>query len=223
MPDYFAHIKETDALLIIDPQNDFCSGGALAVPGGDKIMPTINTIMLLPFRTRVASRDWHHQDQISFASNHEGTQPFSTINVEYGEQVLWPDHCIAGTLGAEFHRDIVKSMFNAIISKGSNSLVDSYSAFFENDHKTPTGLGGYLSELGIRRVYLTGLAYDFCVGYTAIDAVERHGLEAIIVKDATASIDLNGSVAAIEERFKQVGVQTITAAELVYHELLKAD
>lgn len=179
----------TDVLIIIDPQNDFCPGGALAVEGGDEIMGQISTFAER-FKHVVLTQDWHPQNQISFASNHAGGAPFSNVLVEYGEQTLWPDHCVQGTPGAEFHPDLNVPHAEVIIRKGNNPDVDSYSAFFENDHKTSTGLGGWLKERDLKRAFFVGLAYDFCVAYSAIDAKTVFGLDAVVVKDLTRGIGL---------------------------------
>ena len=207
-------VEPTDALIIIDPQNDFCPGGSLAVSGGDEIMPLINDIASM-FRTVVITQDWHPQDQISFASNHHAA-PFTEFAAPYGAQVLWPDHCVQGTKGAELHPTLNVLNVQAIIRKGTNPAVDSYSAFYENDGVTTTGLGPYLKALGIKRVVLVGLAYDFCVGFSALDAVQKAGLEgAVIVKDATRAIDMGGSVEAIEAKFAEAGVFVINSGLLV--------
>ena len=181
-------VTDRDALIVVDPQNDFCEGGALAVQGGAVIMPLINAIAER-FKTVIVSQDWHTPDQISFASNHEGAAPFTLIEVAYGPQMLWPDHCVQGTEGADFHPDVAPAIQRAaaIIRKGANPAVDSYSAFFENDHKTSTGLSGLLRGLGIERVFICGLAYDYCVRYTAEDAV-REGFAAVVIEQATRAI-----------------------------------
>lgn len=186
LPDFDVH--DTDALIVVDPQNDFCEGGALAVSGGAGIMPLINEIAQR-FKTVIVSQDWHTPDQISFASNHDGASPFTQIEVEYGPQMLWPDHCVQGTQGADFHPDVAPAIQRAaaIIRKGANPLVDSYSAFFENDHKTSTGLSGLLRGLGVERVFICGLAYDYCVRFTAEDAV-REGFAAVVIEQATRAI-----------------------------------
>ena len=199
-------ITNTDVLVVIDPQNDFCPGGALVVPGGNEIMEDICELSKM-FTNIVVTQDWHPRDQISFASNHENGEPFSAVNVAYGDQVLWPDHCIQGTSGADFERGIlpVIQRAQAIIRKGTNPEVDSYSAFFENDKKTDTGLNGYLKNR-IKRCFFVGLAYDFCVGFSAIDAVTC-GFESVVIKDATRAIGLNGSIEQIELDFQKYGVK----------------
>lgn len=199
---------DTDVLIVIDPQNDFCPGGALAVPGGDEIMPLVSDLAR-QFRHVVLTQDWHPADQISFASSH-GAEPFSVTRVSYGEQVLWPDHCVQGTPGAEFHPAVKAAADRAemIVRKGYNRAVDSYSAFFENDHATATGLAGFLRERGFKRCVFAGLALDFCVRYSAEDAVAE-GFEAAIVVDATRAIDMDGSKAAALQALAAKGVALI--------------
>jgi len=194
-------------LLVIDVQNDFCPGGALAVPDGDAILPVIHRIAPL-FPHIILTQDWHSPHHLSFASAHAGRQPFETIQVGYGEQTLWPDHCVQETRGAAFHPDLHLPQAELILRKGFRPQVDSYSAFFENDRATPTGLAGYLRERGITRIFLCGLAYDFCVGYSALDA-RRLGLEVFVIKDACRAIDLNDSVAHIEAAFETVGAKVV--------------
>lgn len=198
-------VGDDDALIVVDPQNDFCEGGALAVEGGAGIMPFINAIAER-FKTVVVSQDWHTPDQISFASNHEGAEPFTAIEVAYGPQMLWPDHCVQGTAGAEFHADVAPTIqrASAIIRKGANPAVDSYSAFYENDHQTSTGLAGLLRGLGARRVFVCGLAYDYCVRFTAEDAV-REGFEAVVIEAATRAIAEETAKAA-RGSFEALGV-----------------
>jgi nicotinamidase/pyrazinamidase len=200
---------DTDVLIVIDAQNDFCPGGALAVPGGDEIMPLINTLAQR-FKHLVLTQDWHLRDQISFASRH-GLAPFSVTEVAYGQQVLWPDHCVQGTPGAEMHPLIAAGAqvkAELIVRKGYNPAVDSYSAFFENDKITSTGLAGYLAERGFRRCVFVGLAFDFCVRYSAEDAVAQ-GFEAVVVVDATRAIDMDGSRAAAFAALDAAGVELI--------------
>lgn len=198
-------VRDTDALIVVDPQNDFCEGGALAVQGGAGIMPLINQIAER-FKTVIVSQDWHTPDQISFASNHEGAVPFTPIEVAYGLQMLWPDHCVQGTEGADFHPDVAPAIQRAaaIIRKGANPAVDSYSAFFENDHKTSTGLSGLLRGLGVQRVFVCGLAYDYCVRYSAEDAV-REGFDAIVIEEATRAIAPDTAQAACDS-FAKLGI-----------------
>ena len=194
-----------DALIVVDPQNDFCEGGALAVQGGAGIMPRVNAIAER-FKTVVVSQDWHTPDQISFASNHDGAAPFTLIEVAYGPQMLWPDHCSQGSAGADFHPDVAPTIQRAaaIIRKGANPAVDSYSAFFENDHQTATGLAGLLRDLGVKRVFICGLAYDYCVRFTAEDAV-REGFDAVVIEAATRAIAEDTAQAA-RDSFAALGV-----------------
>ncbi len=200
------------ALLVIDVQRDFCTGGALAVPEGDEVVPVINHIM--PFYDVVVfTQDWHPADHLSFASQHENKAPFETVTLAYGEQVLWPDHCVQGTEGASFHPDLDVRSAQTIIRKGFRREVDSYSAFFENDHTTPTGLEGYLRSRGVDEVHLTGLATDFCVGFSALDAV-RCGFVVTVIEDACRAIDLDGSLKAMRKKWQEAGVRTIMSAEI---------
>jgi nicotinamidase/pyrazinamidase len=200
-------ISDRDVLLVIDVQNDFCTGGALAVPGGEKVVPAINRIAE-KFANVVLTQDWHPQNHVSFASNHAHKRPFDTIEVAYGRQVLWPEHCVQGTAGAGFHRDLQLSGANLIVRKGFRRGIDSYSALFENDHKTPTGLLGYLRERELKTVFLAGLALDFCVRYSAEDA-RKAGLEVAVIEDACRGIDLDGSVAATHASFKALGIPVV--------------
>ncbi len=202
-----------DALLVIDPQNDFCEGGRLAVQGGAGIMPMVARLAAR-FDKVVVTQDWHTPDQISFASNHPGAQPFTEIEVAYGRQMLWPDHCLQGSVGAEFHPEAAPAVRKAlaVIRKGGNPAVDSYSGFFENDHRTPTGLAGLLRQIGVRRVFLAGLAYDYCVRFTAEDAV-REGFVAVVVADASRAITPQ-TAAAARESFRALGVAEVEAAAL---------
>jgi nicotinamidase/pyrazinamidase len=175
------------ALIVVDIQNDFCPGGSLAVRGGDEIIPSINSLMG-GFNLVVASQDWHPAGHISFASAHEGKKPFDTVELMGEEQILWPDHCVSGTRGAEFHKDLDVRPIVLVVRKGWHANVDSYSVFFENDHVTPTGLEPYLRGLGVRRIFIVGLALDFCVYYSAKDALRR-GFETRIIADASRGID----------------------------------
>ncbi|MGP3696793.1 bifunctional nicotinamidase/pyrazinamidase [Rhodobacter sp. NSM] len=194
---------QTEALIVIDVQNDFCPGGALAVAGGDTIIPRINALMP-DFAARIFTQDWHPADHSSFAANHDA-EPFSLIEMPYGPQVLWPTHCVQGTRGAEFHPDLATDPADLIIRKGFRAGIDSYSAFFENDRTTPTGLEGYLRSRGIEAVTLVGLATDFCVAYSALDAA-RLGFRVTVLEGASAAIDLNGSLAAIKAQMAEAGV-----------------
>ncbi|MES2146072.1 MAG: bifunctional nicotinamidase/pyrazinamidase [Pseudomonadota bacterium] len=200
-------MQQTDALIVIDMQNDFCPGGALAVSGGDDILPEINA-MLGQFPVRVLTQDWHPADHASFAANHPGAAPFSMTEMPYGPQVLWPVHCVQGTSGAAFHADLRTDPADLIIRKGFRAAIDSYSAFFENDHKTPTGLDGYLRARGVTGVTLAGLATDYCVAYSALDAA-RLGYGVTVRLSACRAIDLNGSLADALAKMRAAGVTFI--------------
>lgn len=195
---------QTDALLIIDIQNDFCPGGALAVAGGDAIVPGFNALMP-DFPTVVLTQDWHPADHSSFASQHPGAQPFSTTRKPYGTQVLWPDHCVRNSHGAAFHPGLQTQAAHLVLRKGFRRGLDSYSAFFENDRKTATGLAGYLRERGATRLTLAGLATDFCVAWSALDAV-RLGFAVTLREDLCRAIDLDGSLAAARDQLRAAGV-----------------
>ncbi|HEY1903773.1 MAG TPA: bifunctional nicotinamidase/pyrazinamidase [Terracidiphilus sp.] len=202
-----------DVLIVIDIQNDFCPGGQLAVADGDAVIaPVLQAAQ--QFEHIVLTQDWHPPHHSSFASAHPGKNPFDQIEASYGMQTLWPDHCVQGTRGAEFHPALQLTSAELILRKGFRTAIDSYSAFFENDRTTPTGLGGYLRERNLTRVLLAGLAYDFCVGYSALDA-RRLGLEAVVIKDACRAIDLNGSAAKMEAEFARGGVVLIESADLL--------
>jgi nicotinamidase/pyrazinamidase len=206
------HVTPADVLIVIDVQNDFCPGGALAVPDGDAVIGPIRSIAAL-FSHVVLTQDWHPAAHASFASSHPGTQPFETIPLAYGLQTLWPDHCVQGTPGADFHPALALTQAELILRKGFRPQIDSYSAFFENDRKTATGLAGYLAERGLTRVFLAGLAYDYCVGFSALDA-RRLSLPAFVIRDACRAIDLNGSADAMDAEFASAGVAVITASDL---------
>ena len=207
-------IDDCDVLLIIDVQNDFCPGGRLAVSRGDEIIPLVNRLAGR-FRHVVLTQDWHPRGHRSFASSHPGRRPFESIELAYGAQVLWPDHCVQGTHGAEFHADLDIPHAGLILRKGYQPEVDSYSAFFENDRKTPTGLGGYLRERCLRRLFLAGLAFDFCVRYSAEDA--RHsGFDAVVIEDACRTIDLDGSTVITQKSLTALGVPCINSAAIKY-------
>ena len=196
---------ENEAILVIDVQNDFCPHGALAVTGGDEIVAPINA--LVPdFSVRVFTQDWHPSDHSSFASQHENTTPYSMIDMPYGPQVLWPDHCIIGSNGADFHDGLDARGADLIIRKGFRREIDSYSAFFENDHTTPTGLEGYLRSRGVEAVTLVGLATDFCVNFSAVDAAKL-GFKVTIIESLCRAIDLNGSLAAAKDGMTAAGVR----------------
>ena len=201
-----------DLLLVVDVQNDFCPGGALAVPDGDQVVPVINRL-IGRFDHVAVTQDWHPAGHRSFASSHPGRQPFETIEVAYGTQVLWPDHCVQGTPGAEFHAGLDLTRAELVIRKGTRREIDSYSAFYENDRITPTGLGGYLRERGFKRIFLCGLATDFCVNYSALDAA-REGFAAILIEDACRAIDLEGSLAAARQAMAEAGIEFSDSARL---------
>jgi nicotinamidase/pyrazinamidase len=197
-----------DILLIIDVQNDFCPGGRLAVTDGDAVVPAINR--LSPRFDHIAmTQDWHPPGHSSFASSHQGSVPFDTISLSYGQQTLWPDHCVQGTPGAALHSELLTDQAELILRKGFRSEIDSYSAFYENDRVTPTGLAGHLRERGFRRVFLVGLATDYCVHYSAVDA-RRLGFDAVVIESDCRAIDLAGSLAAAWTRMAEAGVQRIS-------------
>ncbi|HEY1895502.1 MAG TPA: bifunctional nicotinamidase/pyrazinamidase [Terracidiphilus sp.] len=200
-------ITPHDLLLVVDVQNDFCPGGRLAVAGGDQVIPVIHKIAPL-FQHIILTQDWHSPSHTSFASSHPGKRPFDQIRLSYGEQTLWPDHCVQGSKGAEFHPALHLPQAELVLRKGFRSQIDSYSAFFENDRATATGLAGYLRERNLTRVFLAGLAYDYCVAYSALDA-RSLGIPVVVVRDACRAIDLNGSVAEIETQFAAAGVTLI--------------
>ena len=202
-------IGDSDVLLVIDVQNDFCPGGKLPVPEGDKVVPVINGLARR-FHHVVATQDWHPAGHHSFASSHAGRKPYDTIEVAYGPQILWPDHCVQGTDGAEFRADLALTHLELVIRKGFRPHIDSYSALYENDHKTPTGLAGYLRERGIKRVFACGLALDFCVRYSAEDA-KRQGFDVVVIEDACRGIDVGGSVKATRESFASLGIAAVEA------------
>lgn len=200
-------------LVIIDVQNDFCPGGALAVGGGDEIVPLINSISGR-FGRVVATQDWHPRDQVSFASNHPGKKPFDTVDVNGYTQTLWPDHCVQGTPGADFHPVLNTVSVDLVLRKGTNPSVDSYSAFLENDKRTKTGLDGYLSSLGTGEIFLCGLATDYCVFYSAMDAV-KFGFQTSVIIDACRGIDAPaGAVDRAVADMKAAGVRIVTAGGL---------
>jgi len=205
-------ITPHDVLIVTDVQNDFCARGPLEVPDGDAVIDPIHHLAHL-FDHVILTQDWHPAHHSSFASSHPGKKAYDEIEVSYGMQTLWPDHCIQGSMGAGFHPALRLPRAELIMRKGFRSTIDSYSAFFENDHTTQTGLTSYLFERGLTRIFLVGLAYDFCVGSSALDA-RRVGLPAIIIKDACRSIDVDGSVAKIEAEFAKAGVEVVTSAEL---------
>jgi nicotinamidase/pyrazinamidase len=197
-----------DVLLVVDVQNDFCPGGALAVPRGDEIVAPINRLAA-KFANVVLTQDWHPAGHGSFASTHPGHAAFTAIEMPYGTQVLWPDHCVQGTPGAAFHAGLAIAHAALIVRKGFRRAIDSYSAFYENDRTTPTGLAGYLRERAFRRAFFAGLAFDFCVRYSAEDAA-REGFTPIVVEDACRAIDLDGSVAATQVSFAGRGIACVS-------------
>jgi len=203
---------DNDVLIVVDVQNDFCPGGGLAVPEGDAVVPVINGLARR-FRHVVLTQDWHTPGHASFASSYPGRQPFETIELSYGTQVLWPDHCVQTTPGAAFHRGLDVPHVELIVRKGFHPAIDSYSAFYENDRRTPTGLAGYLRERGFARVFLAGLATDFCVRYSAEDA-RGHGFDVVVVEDACRAIDLAGSLAQTWASFAQNGVARAVSTAL---------
>ena len=203
------NIGADDVLIVIDVQNDFCPGGALAVPRGDEVVPIINRLATR-FRNVVLTQDWHPPQHFSFASRHPGKKPFESIAANYGPQVLWPDHCVQDTSGAALHPALHIPHAALIIRKGMNPAIDSYSAFYENDRKTPTGLVGYLRDRGWRRLFLAGLAFDFCVRFSAEDA-KRESFDVAVIDDACGSIDMAGSAAATRETLAALGVNCLSA------------
>ena len=197
----------TKALIVIDVQNDFCPGGALAVDEGDQVVPVINQLMG-QFDHVILTQDWHTADHSSFASQHAGKAPFEEIEMAYGSQTLWPDHCVQGSHGADFHPELNLMPAELIIRKGFRTEIDSYSAFFENDHVTPTGLTGYLRERGLSELTFVGLATDFCIAYSALDAVGQ-GFSARVLLEACRGIDLMGSMETMIGKMKAAGVDLI--------------
>ena len=204
--------QDTDAFIIIDVQNDFCPGGALEVPNGDEVVQPINNLMS-QFKHILMTQDWHPVDHISFASMHEGREPFEIIEIDYGAQVLWPDHCVQGTAGGEFHADLNVDAAELVIRKGYRQMIDSYSALFENDRTTPTGLSGYLHDRGFKRLFMAGLATDYCVAYSALDGCTE-GFDIYVIEDACRGINLEGSVDTAWQQMKEAGVQRINSRVL---------
>ncbi|MFM9940202.1 MAG: bifunctional nicotinamidase/pyrazinamidase [Hyphomicrobiaceae bacterium] len=199
-------------LIVVDVQNDFCPGGALAVPQGDEVVPVIN-VLAQRFENVVLTQDWHPKAHASFAASHAGKSPFETIQMPYGPQVLWPVHCVQGTVGAAFHADLRIPQAQMIVRKGYRPQVDSYSGFLEADRSTATGLGGYLRERGLTQSYIVGLATDFCVAWTALDA-RRFGLEATVVEDGCRAIDLGGTLAKAWADMTTAGVRRVRSADV---------
>ncbi len=203
---------DTDALIVIDVQNDFCPGGALAVAEGDQVVPPINRLGMA-FRHVIVTQDWHPADHASFASRYPGKAPFETTELAYGTQVLWPDHCVQNTPGAEFHKDLAIPHAELILRKGFRAAIDSYSAFAENDRTTLTGLASYLRERGLKRLFLAGLAFDFCVLYSAVDG-KAAGFDCTVIADACRSVDLGGSHDAALKTYADAGVPLIQSGEI---------
>ena len=202
----------SSALLVVDVQNCFVTGGTLPVKGGEEVVPVINKLSA-KFENIVVTQDWHTPGHASFASAHAGEKPFGMKKLSYGNQVMWPDHCVQGTEDAALHKDLKLPSAQLIVRKGYHPKVDSYSAFMEADGKTPTGLGGYLKQRGIKTVFVTGLATDFCVAWTAMDA-RKFGFEAFVIEDATRAIDLNGSLAAAWKSMAAKGIKRIQSSDL---------
>ena len=200
------------ALIVVDVQNSFVTGGTLPVKGGEEVVPVINKLSA-GFQNIVVTQDWHAPGHASFASSHQGKKPFETTQLSYGTQVLWPDHCVQGTEDASLHKDLKLPTAQIIIRKGFHKEIDSYSAFGEADHKTSTGLAGYLKARGIKTLYVTGLATDFCVAWTAMDA-RKAGFDVFVIEDATRAIDLNGSLAAAWKQMAAKGVRRIQSCDL---------
>lgn len=202
-------LADGDVLIVVDVQNDFCPGGNLAVPAGDEIVPLVNQLARR-FQHVVLTQDWHPAGHSSFASANARRKPFEVVIFPYGPQVLWPDHCVQGSIGAEFHRGLDIPQAELIVRKGYRRAIDSYSAFYENDRVTPTGLAGYLRERGLNRVFLAGLALDFCVRYSAEDG-HSSGFDIVVIEEATRGIDLDGSVDAARRAFAERGIPAIAA------------
>lgn len=203
--------RSSDALILVDIQNDFCKGGALAVPDGEAVAPIANRLATR-FDAVVLTQDWHPEGHHSFASTHD-VSPFTTVKLSYGDQTAWPDHCIIGQPGSEFRADLDTTNADLVVRKGFRAEIDSYSAFYENDRSTPTGLAGYLRERGIQRLFFAGLATDFCVGFSALDA-RRLGFEAVVIEDACRAIDLEGSLATMKQQMAKAGVILAAANDL---------
>ena len=203
-----------DALIVVDVQNDFCPGGRLAVQKGDEVVPVINALAQR-FENVVLTQDWHPAGHQSFATSHPGKKPFDSIELAYGEQILWPDHCVQGSDGAALHKDLSVPHAQLVVRKGFRKGVDSYSAFLEADRKSRTGLEGYLEERGVKRVFVCGLATDFCVAWTALDA-RKLGFAALVIEDACRAIDMQGSLSAAWEKMKKAGVKRIGSTDIAH-------
>jgi nicotinamidase/pyrazinamidase len=208
-----AHPDGSDILIVIDVQNDFCPGGSLPVPRGDEVVPVINSLAGR-FSHVILTQDWHPAGHLSFASSHAGKAPFETAELAYGAQILWPDHCVQGAAGAAFHPALAIPKAELILRKGFRRAIDSYSAFYENDRQTATGLAGYLRERGFRRLFLAGLAFDFCVFYSAQDG-HREGFEVTVIEDACRAIDMNGSAAAAKRSLREMGVACAQSVDML--------
>jgi nicotinamidase/pyrazinamidase len=206
-------LRADDALVVVDIQYDFLPGGSLAVAGGNEIIEPINALARR-FRNVIQTQDWHPAGHISFASSHEGMAPFQVVELPYGPQVLWPDHCVIGTKGAEFSVALDIPHVQTIVRKGYRDTIDSYSAFRENDHRTLTGLAGYLGERGLNRLFICGLATDYCVAWTAEDGIAA-GFETVVIEDATRAIDNDGSLAAAWKRMNEMGVGRAQIADFL--------
>ena len=206
-------IRESDVLLVVDVQNDFCPGGALAVAHGDEVVAIINRLATR-FRHVVLTQDWHPAGHQSFVSSHPARKPFDVIEVAYGPQILWPEHCVQGTRGAEFRADLAIPHAQLVLRKGYHRAIDSYSAFYENDRRTPTGLSAYLRERGFVRVFLAGLALDFCVRFSAEDAV-RERFAVVVVEDACRAIDVDGSLAAARASFATLKIECVDSSTII--------
>jgi len=202
-----------EALLIVDVQNDFCPGGALEVPNGDEVVAPINKLAN-KFDIVLQTQDWHPDGHSSFASSHNDKEPFENIEMPYGQQVLWPDHCVQGSPGANFHPDLETDRSQLIIRKGFRKEIDSYSAFYENDNKTSTGLTGYLKERNIRKLYTVGLATDFCVKWSVLDGI-KEGFDLAVVEDAVKGIDIEGSVEQAWKEMLEAGAEKVTSEALL--------
>ena len=202
----------SDALLVVDVQNDFCPGGSLAVDRGDEVVPIINRLGKR-FEHVILTQDWHPDGHISFASAHTGHKPYETVDSAYGVQTLWPDHCVRATPGADLHPGLQLPHAELIVRKGFHRDIDSYSAFLENDHTTPTGLAGYLRERGLKRLFVCGLAYDFCVRHSAIDGAALD-FECLVIEDACRAVRLPGSVEATDQAFSEAGIPRISATDI---------
>jgi nicotinamidase/pyrazinamidase len=205
-------IGDSDVLIVVDIQNDFCPNGALAVPHGHDVVPIVNRLAR-EFTNVVLTQDWHPPGHLSFASSHRGRSPYETIVAPYGPQVLWPDHCVQGTSGAAFHESLDIPHAGLVVRKGIDRAIDSYSALYENDRTTPTGLAGYLRERGMRRLFRAGLAFDFCVRYSAEDAV-REGFTVFVIEDACRGIDVDDSIAATHATFTALRIPCIASQAL---------